>query len=279
MFEVYFKQTIGARYVCFVSYLWGIVAGAAGGGKCLNHTRKTKRCLLENFQTKLLTNTFVCANMEPSKEETKMANNISFGYIRVSSKDQNESRQIEKMRELGIDERHIFIDKESGKDFDREQYKALVTMLRDGDVLYVPSIDRLGRNYNEILTQWSVITKEKGADIVVLDMPLLDTRNDRDLTGTLISDIVLQLLSYVAQKERENIRTRQAEGIAIAKAKGVYKGRKPIEVDRDKFELVYGEVSRGERTNKYAMQKLGLKPNTYYRFVREFKTKTGLWGE
>lgn len=129
-----------------------------------------------------------------------MANNISFGYIRVSSKDQNEARQIEKMRELGIDERHIFIDKESGKDFDREQYKALVTMLRDGDVLYIPSIDRLGRNYNEILTQWSVITKDKGADIVVLDMPLLDTRNDRDLTGTLISDIVLQLLSYVAQK-------------------------------------------------------------------------------
>lgn len=208
-----------------------------------------------------------------------MANNISFGYIRVSSKDQNEARQIEKMRELGIDERHIFIDKESGKDFDREQYKALVTMLRDGDVLYIPSIDRLGRNYNEILTQWSVITKDKGADIVVLDMPLLDTRNDRDLTGTLISDIVLQLLSYVAQKKRENIRIRQAEGIAIAKAKGVYKGRKPIEVDKDKFELVYGEVSRGERTNKYAMQKLGLKPNTYYRFVHEFKTQTGLWSK
>ena len=208
-----------------------------------------------------------------------MANNISFGYIRVSSKDQNEARQIEKMRELGIDERHIFIDKESGKDFDREQYKALVTMLRDGDVLYVPSIDRLGRNYNEILTQWSVITKDKGADIVVLDMPLLDTRNDRDLTGTLISDIVLQLLSYVAQKERENIRIRQAEGIAIAKANGVYKGRKPIEVDKDKLELVYGEVSRGERTNKYAMQKLGLKPNTYYRFVHEFKTQTGLWSK
>ena len=152
-------------------------------------------------------------------------------------------------------------------------------MLRDGDVLYIPSIDRLGRNYNEILTQWSVITKDKGADIVVLDMPLLDTRNDRDLTGTLISDIVLQLLSYVAQKERENIRIRQAEGIAIAKAKGVYKGRKPIEVDKDKFELVYGEVSRGERTNKYAMQKLGLKPNTYYRFVHEFKTQTGLWSK
>lgn len=207
-----------------------------------------------------------------------MANSISVGYIRVSSKDQNEARQVEKMKELGIDERHIFIDKESGKNFEREQYKAMIAMLRDGDVVYVSSIDRLGRNYNDILAQWTVITKEKKADIVVLDMPLLDTRNDRDLTGTLISDIVLQLLSYVAQKERENIRTRQAEGIAIAKANGVYKGRKPIEVDKAAFEAVYGEVIRGERTNRYAMQKLGLKPNTYYRFVKEFKTKTGTWG-
>lgn len=208
-----------------------------------------------------------------------MANTIRFGYIRVSSKDQNEARQIEKMKELGIDERHIFIDKESGKNFNREQYQALIAMLRDGDTVYVSSIDRLGRNYNEILEQWTTITKKKKADIVVLDMPILDTRNDRDLTGVLISDIVLQLLSYVAQKERENIRTRQAEGIAIAKANGVYKGRKPIEIDKDKFELVYGEVIRGERTNKYAMQKLGLKPNTYYRFVNEFKTRTGLWSK
>lgn len=208
-----------------------------------------------------------------------MSNTLSFGYIRVSSKDQNEARQVEKMKELGIDERHIFIDKESGKDFNREQYQAMVAMLREGDVVYVASIDRLGRNYNEILAQWSVITKEKGADIVVLDMPLLDTRNDRDLTGTLISDIVLQLLSYVAEKERENIRTRQAEGIALAKARGAYKGRKPIEIDKAQFELVFGEVQRGERTNRYAMQKLGLKPNTYYKFVNEFKTRTGLWGK
>lgn len=206
-----------------------------------------------------------------------MANNITFGYVRVSSKDQNEARQIEKMKELGIDERHIFMDKESGKDFDREQYKAMIAMLRDGDTVIIPSIDRLGRNYKEILEQWRLITKEKGSDIVVLDMPLLDTRNNRDLTGTLISDIVLQLLSYVAEKERENIRQRQAEGIAIAKAKGVYKGRKPIMVDKASFEEVYGEVMRGERTNRYAMQKLGLKPNTYYRFVKEFKTHTGAW--
>lgn len=207
-----------------------------------------------------------------------MANNISFGYIRVSSKEQNEARQIEKMKELGIDERHIFIDKESGKDFNREQYQAMVTMLRDGDLVFVSSIDRLGRNYSEILNQWTIITKEKKADIVVLDMPLLDTRNDRDLTGTLISDIVLQLLSYVAQKERENIKARQAEGIAIAKAQGKYLGRKPIEIDKQAFEALYAEVVRGERTNRYVMQKLGLKPNTYYRFVNEYKTKTGTWG-
>lgn len=208
-----------------------------------------------------------------------MGKSIEFGYIRVSSKDQNEARQVEKMKEIGIDERHIFIDKESGKDFDREQYKALFAMLREGDTVYVSSIDRLGRNYDEVLLQWSAITKDKKADIVVLDMPILDTRKDRDLTGTLISDIVLQLLSYVAQKERENIRTRQAEGIALAKAAGKYKGRKPIEVDKEKFESVYGEVIRGERTNRYAMQKLGLKPNTYYRFVHEFKTQTGTWGK
>lgn len=208
-----------------------------------------------------------------------MTNNITFGYIRVSSKDQNEARQIEKMQELGIDERHIFIDKKSGKDFDREQYKAMVTMMREGDTLYISSIDRLGRDYKEILEQWRIITKEKNADIVVLDMPLLDTRKDKDLTGVLISDIVLQLLSYVAEKERANIRARQAEGIAIAKAKGVYKGRKPIEVDKDKFEQIYGEVTRGERTNRYAMQKLGLKPNTYYRIVDAYKTKTGLWSK
>lgn len=208
-----------------------------------------------------------------------MTNNITFGYIRVSSKDQNEARQVEKMQELGIDERHIFIDKKSGKDFDREQYKAMVTMMREGDTLYISSIDRLGRDYREILEQWRIITKEKNADIVVLDMPLLDTRKDKDLTGVLISDIVLQLLSYVAEKERANIRARQAEGIAIAKAKGVYKGRKPIEVDKDKFEQIYGEVTRGERTNRYAMQKLGLKPNTYYRIVDAYKTKTGLWSK
>ena len=207
-----------------------------------------------------------------------MAESMVFGYVRVSSKDQNEARQIEKMKELGVGERQIFVDKESGKDFDREQYRAMVAMLREGDLVYVSGIDRLGRNYDEIIRQWSIITKEKHADICVLDMPLLDTRSSgKDLTGTFISDLVLQILSYVAQKERENIRARQAEGIALAKERGVYKGRKPIEIDKERFEEVYSEVVRKDRTNKSAMKKLGLKPNTYYKAVKEYTTKTGRW--
>lgn len=206
-----------------------------------------------------------------------MASNISVGYVRVSSKDQNEARQIEQIMAVGVDERHIFIDKASGKDFDREQYKAMVTMLRDGDVVYVTSLDRLGRNYQEIAEQWDYITKKKKADIVVLDMDILDTRKNHDLTGVLIGDIVFKLLSYVAEKERENIRARQAQGIALAKERGVYTGRKPIQVDKAAFESLYGEVVRGERTNRYAMEKLGLKPNTYYRLVNDFKNHTGQW--
>lgn len=207
-----------------------------------------------------------------------MANNISVGYIRVSSKDQNEDRQRKQMLDIGINDRYIFCDKESGKDFDREQYKAMLAMLRDGDVVYFTSLDRMGRNYQEIATQWRIITEERHCDIVILDMDILDTRKNRDLTGQLISDIVLKLLSYVAERERDNIRKRQAEGIAIAKANGVYKGRKPIDIDKEAFESVYAEVVRGERTNRYAMEKLGLKPNTYYKAVNEYKTKTGRWG-
>jgi DNA invertase Pin-like site-specific DNA recombinase len=207
-----------------------------------------------------------------------MADNITFGYVRVSSDDQNEARQVEKMRELGIDERHIFIDKKSGKDFEREQYRAMMAMLREGDLVCIASLDRLGRNYREMGHEWEAITKVKKADILVLDMAdILDTRKKTDLTGTLISDMVVRLLSYVAELEREKIRIRQAEGIAIAKAEGKYQGRKAIEVDKEAFEKVYSEVVRGERTNRYAMQKLGLKPNTYYRVVNEYKTKTGQW--
>jgi DNA invertase Pin-like site-specific DNA recombinase len=200
---------------------------------------------------------------------------MEYAYIRVSSKDQNEARQIKQMLDLGIEEQNIFIDKQSGKDFDREKYQELFSLLRDGDIVYVPSIDRLGRNYDEILEQWSIITKKLKADIVVLDMPLLDTRKDKDLTGVLISDIVLQLLSYVAQKERENIRSRQAEGIAIAKAQGKYKGKPPMNIDKELFVELYGEVKRKERTATYAMNKMGVKRNTWYVLVNEYETQTG----
>lgn len=207
-----------------------------------------------------------------------MADNITFGYVRVSSDDQNEARQVEKMRELGIDERHIFIDKKSGKNFEREQYRAMMAMLREGDLVCIASLDRLGRNYREMGQEWENITKVKKADILVLDMAdILDTRKKTDLTGTLISDMVVRLLSYVAEKERESIRARQAEGIAIAKAQGKYTGRKAITVDKEQFENLYAEVIRGERTNRYVMQKMDLKPNTYYRLVNEYKTKTGQW--
>lgn len=204
-----------------------------------------------------------------------MANNITFGYIRVSSEDQNEERQLKQMRELGIDERHIFIDKKSGKDFDRVQYQAMLAMLREGDLVYIPSLDRLGRNYKEMGEQWKLITEEKKADIVVLDMDILDTRKQNDLTGTLITDIVFRLLSYVAEKERNNIRTRQAEGIAIAKEQGKYKGRKPKDIDVEKFEKLYGEVKRKERTATYAMKQLGVKRTTWYVLVNEYETRTG----
>ena len=209
-----------------------------------------------------------------------MAENMMFGYARVSSKDQNETRQITQLMEAGVPERQIFVDKESGKDFERTAYKALVNMLREGDVMFVLSIDRFGRNYEEIKKQWEIITKEKKADIVVLDMPLLDTRKfkDNDLTATFLNDMVLQLLAYVAQKEREAIRKRQEEGFAAAKAKGVKLGRPRVVVDVKAFEEVYAEVESKDRTNESAMRKLGLKRNAYYNLVSEYKNKTGHWG-
>ena len=144
----------------------------------------------------------------------------TYGYIRVSSRDQNEDRQLVALREMTILEKNIFIDKQSGKDFNRPQYKRLIRKIKKDDLLYIKSIDRLGRNYEEILEQWRILTKEKGIDIVVLDMPLLDTRRGKDLMGTFLSDIVLQVLSFVAENERSNIRQRQAEGIAAAKPRG-----------------------------------------------------------
>ncbi len=164
--------------------------------------------------------------------------NKTYGYVRVSSSDQNEDRQMIALSDVEVPIRNIYIDKLSGKDFNRPQYKKLVKKLKRGDLLYVLSIDRLGRNYEDIQDQWRVLTKEIGVDICVLDMPLLDTRNGKDLMGTFIADLVLQILSFVAQSERENIKKRQAEGIAAAKARGVQFGRPPRPIPDNFYEVV-----------------------------------------
>lgn len=205
---------------------------------------------------------------------------MEFMYIRCSTKDQNEARQVEKAKALGIDDRHIFIEKASGKDFDRPVYQGMKNAtLREGDVLYIDSLDRLGRNYEGIVAEWQSLTKEVGVDIVVLDMPLLDTRKNKDLLGTLISDIVLQLLSYVAQSEREKIRTRQREGIEEAKKEGKYKGRKPVEVNPYEFEKLMTDVKAKKRTATSVMNELGLTRTTFYKLVGEWETKTGRFEE
>lgn len=194
----------------------------------------------------------------------------TYGYIRVSSRDQNEDRQRIAMQEFGVDRQNTFFDKRSGKDFDRPKYKCLLKKLKPGDTLVIKSIDRLGRNYEEILEQWKIITKEKKVYIVVLDMPLLDTRQGRDLTGTLIADIVLQLLSYVAQTEREFIRQRQAEGIAAAKARGVRFGRRPLERPKtfDKVKKVWRE---GTISAREAARQLGVTHRTFMKWVTELR--------
>ena len=186
----------------------------------------------------------------------------TYGYVRVSTQEQNEARQLAAMQEFGVAEKNIIIEKLSGKDFNRPCYQRLVRALRPGDVLVVKSIDRLGRNYDEILEQWSVITKKRKAAIVVLDMPLLDTRQGRDLTGTLIADIVLQLLSYVAQTERENIRQRQAEGIAEAKAKGVRFGP-PCHTLPDSFEELRQAWRGRQMTLRAAAEACGIPKSTF----------------
>ena len=191
---------------------------------------------------------------------------MEYGYARVSTKEQNELRQLIALREFGLTDRAIFVDKQSGKDFDRRSYQRLLRKLKDGDTLVIKSIDRLGRNYEEILEQWRIITREKTAAIVVLDMPLLDTRQGRDLTGTLIADIVLQLLSYVAQTEREFIRQRQAEGIAAAKARGVHMGRAPMEIPED-FAPVYDQWKRGEISGRGAARMLGVAQHTFTKWA------------
>ena len=189
-----------------------------------------------------------------------------YGYIRVSTRDQNEDRQRLALNEFGVLNINIFADKISGKDFNRPGYKRLIKKMKSGDTLVIKSIDRLGRNYNEILEQWRIITREKNVDVIVLDMPLLDTRQGRDLTGTLIADIVLQLLSYVAQTEREFIHQRQAEGIAAARARGVHLGRKPLAIP-DEFETVCACWKRGELSARSAGSKLGVSHQTFLKWV------------
>lgn len=192
---------------------------------------------------------------------------MMYGYVRVSSKDQNEERQIVALQEFGIDLKQIYLDKQSGKDFERPQYQKLMKKIKAGDTLVIKSIDRLGRNYDEILMQWRMITKQKRAAIVVLDMPLLDTRQSRDLTGTLIADIVLQLLSYVAQTEREFIRQRQQEGIAVAKARGVRFGRAPMERPPE-YESLRTMWQQGDISARFASKQLGVTHKTFLRWVQ-----------
>ena len=197
-----------------------------------------------------------------------------YGYMRVSSKDQNADRQRIALLEFGIGTEKIFLDKQSGKNFDRPAYKQLVKKLKPGDTLVVKSIDRLGRNYDEILEQWRIITREKKASIVIIDMPLLDTRKrNGDLTGTLISDIVLQLLSYVAQTERDFIRQRQAEGIAAAKAKGVHMGRYAMDRPHE-FDSVYAEWASGGLSARKAAEKLGISHQTFLKWARQNGNKS-----
>ena len=193
---------------------------------------------------------------------------MEYGYARVSTKEQNEQRQIVALMAFGVSGKCIYVDKQSGRDFERPQYQRLVRKLKDGDTLVVKSIDRLGRNYEEILAQWRIITKEKAAAIVVLDMPLLDTRNNRDLTGMLIADIVLQLLSYVAQTEREFIRQRQAEGIAAAKSRGVQFGRKPKEKPPE-YPTVLEAWRRKELSARAAATRLGVTHKTFQKWSEQ----------
>ena len=193
-----------------------------------------------------------------------------YGYIRVSSRDQNDARQQIALREVGVACRNLYADKQSGKDFNRPQYKKLLRKLKKDDLLYIKSIDRLGRNYEEILQQWRILTKEKGVDIVVLDMPLLDTRRGKDLMGTFLSDIVLQVLSFVAENERSNIKQRQAEGIAAAKAKGVRFGRPPLPLPEN-FHAVHKAWRSKKLTLKQAAAACNMPVGTFYAKARKFE--------
>lgn len=197
-----------------------------------------------------------------------------YGYIRVSTKEQNEDRQLLALKELDIPKKNLFMDKQSGKDFERPQYQKMVRKLKKGDLLYIKNIDRLGRNYSEILDQWRILTKDKGIDIVVMDMPLLDTRRGKDLMGTFLSDIVLQVLSFVAENERMNIRQRQAEGIAAAKARGVRFGRPPKPLPEN-FHCLYQQWKDGKITSTAAAKQCGM-PLSTFRYRAESYEKAKL---
>lgn len=195
---------------------------------------------------------------------------MEYGYIRVSSKEQNIDRQLDALKKTELDKDSIFIDRQSGKDFDRPAYKRLLRRLKKGDLLIIKSIDRLGRNYDEILEQWWIITKVKQADIFVIDFPLLDTRStDKDLTGTFIADLVLQILSYVAQTEREFIRQRQAEGIASAKARGIKFGRERTELPEE-FEAAKEKYLKKELSIRKAAEECGMNYGTFYNYVKNY---------
>lgn len=193
-----------------------------------------------------------------------------YGYVRVSSTDQNEDRQMIALKEVPVPEKNIFMDKQSGKDFDRPNYRKMVRKLKAGDLLYILSIDRLGRNYEEIQRQWRILTKEIGIDICVLNMPLLDTRNGKDLMGTFIADLVLQILSFVAQSERENIKKRQAEGIAAAKAKGIKFGRPEKEVPEN-FEEIVRQWEQKRLPFTEVLKQCNMSEATFYRRLREYR--------
>ena len=196
-----------------------------------------------------------------------------YGYARVSSREQNEDRQIIALKEMGVQESNIFVDKQSGKNFDRPQYKKLIRKLKPDDLIYIKSIDRLGRNYNEILEQWKVITNGKSADLYIIDMPILDTRREKNLLGTFISDLVLTLLSYVAENERANIRQRQAEGIALAKARGVHFRRTPNPLPENFYD-VYQQWKLKKLTIKQAALECGMPQTTFFERAKAFENST-----
>ena len=196
-----------------------------------------------------------------------------YGYVRVSSRDQNEDRQLITMREMQVPEENIYVDKQSGKDFNRPQYKKLLRKVKPDDIIYIKSIDRLGRNYSEILEQWKLITKDKHVDLYVIDMPILDTRREKNLLGTFISDLVLTLLSYVAENERVNIRQRQAEGIAAAKARGVHFGRVPNPLP-DNFYEVYQRWKMKKISISQAAQECGMPQTTFFDRAKAYEKST-----